>query len=97
MELQTLLETVLGSNNVYFQPPESIKLLYPCIVYKLDKIDSTFADDQAYSHTKRYSVTIIDKSPDSLIVNKLLALPKCSLDRCFSADNLNHYNFNLHY
>ncbi len=96
-ELQTLLENLLGSRNVYFQPPESIKLAYPCIVYKLDKADSTFANDKPYSNSKRYSVTLIDKNPDNVFVDKLLKLPMCSFDRTFSADNLNHYNFNIYY
>jgi len=29
LELQNLLENILGSRNVYFQPPENLKLNYP--------------------------------------------------------------------
>ena len=32
-ELHELLVSVLGSRNVYFQPPESIRMQYPAIVY----------------------------------------------------------------
>lgn len=32
--------------NVYFQPPESVKLLYPCIVYKRSAGDTRFADNK---------------------------------------------------
>jgi hypothetical protein len=97
LELQSILEAILGSNHVYFQPPESLKLTYPCIVYKLDDINTTFADNRPYSQNRRYSVTLIDKNPDSPIVEKLASVPKCSFNRAFPADNLNHYTFNLHY
>lgn len=96
-ELQTLLENLLGSRNVYFQPPSSIKLNYPCIIYKLAKIDSKFANDKPYSSSKRYTLTLIDKNPDNVFIDKLIKLPKCSFDRTFVADNLNHYNFNIYY
>ena len=33
-DLQKLLVEVLGSKNVYFQPPESVKMKYPAIVYQ---------------------------------------------------------------
>ena len=35
------LITLLGSSNVYFQPPTSIKMNYPCIIYKLDDVEYT--------------------------------------------------------
>ena len=33
LQLHEELCSVLGSRNVYFQPPETIKLTYPCIIY----------------------------------------------------------------
>lgn len=33
-ELQAVLEGILGSGNVYFQPPENLKMRYDCIVYE---------------------------------------------------------------
>ena len=52
LELQTLLEEILGSRNVYFQPPESVKMNYPAIVYSLDDIENSFANDGVYSSKK---------------------------------------------
>ena len=49
--LQTKLEQILGSRNVYFQPPESIKLNYPAIVYKRSNIQNTFADNEVYKQS----------------------------------------------
>lgn len=95
--LQALLEAVLGSRNVYFQPPESLKLKYPCIVYELSGIRPLHADNQEYVAYKRYSITYINEDPDSLTVDELEVLPFCTLDRTFKADNLNHYVFTIFY
>ena len=97
LELQTLLETLLGSRNVYYQPPMPVKMGYPAIVYKLDNIESTYADDGVYSLKKRYSVTTIDSNPDSSVVDKVASLPTCRFDRQFSSDNLYHTVFRLRY
>lgn len=95
LQLQSLLETVLGSRNVYFQPPANIQMQYPCIVYSRDKADTKFADDIPYRYTKRYQVTVIDQNPDGLIGDKVADLPMCLYDRFFTADNLNHDVFTL--
>lgn len=97
LEVQTLLETLLGSRNVYFQPPSSNVMRYPAIVYERSAIDSEFANNQPYKHAKRYQVTVIDKDPDSLIPDKLAVLPLSSFARHFAADNLNHDVFNIYF
>lgn len=97
LELQTILETLLGSRNVYFQPPESLKINYPAIIYGLDNIESTFADDGVYLFHKRYSITLIDKNPDSLFVDKIAKLPTCRFNRHYKSENLNHYVFSLYF
>ena len=97
IELQSFLEELLGSNNVYFQPPENIEIKYPCIIYIRDYIKPQYADNSTYSSAKRYEITLIDKDPDSAIVDKLASLPMCSFDRHFTSDNLNHDVFNLYF
>jgi hypothetical protein len=88
----------LGSRNVYFSPPESVKLKYPCIIYKLNDTSTRFADDRAYSIWKRYSMTYISPKPDSNVEEDLPnRFPLCTFDRFFTSDNLNHYSFNLYY
>lgn len=96
-ELQTMLEDVLGSSNVYFQPPENIKIVYPCIVYVRSAIDTKFANDILYKHKVRYLVTHITKDPDSLTNEKILSLPFCSFVRHHTSNNLNHDIFNIYY
>lgn len=93
--LHEKLVDILGSNYVYFQPPESIRMTYPCIVYQLDAIRTRHANDEPYTNTKRYQVTVIDKDPDSEIPDRMLSLPYCGFSRFFIHDNLNHWVFTL--
>lgn len=95
LELQNLLVDILGSNNVYFQPPPSIQLKFPCIIYNREFEDFKHADNKPYNRTKRYQVTVIDRDPDSDIPDKVAQLPLCSYDRFYTADNLNHDVYNL--
>lgn len=97
VQLQTLLEKLLGSSNVYFQPPPTIQMEYPCIVYNIDNADSDFADNIAYNFTWRYQVTVIDRNPDTPIRDAVASLPKCLFSRYFAANNLNHYVFVLYF
>ena len=97
LKLQTLLETLLGSRNVYFQPPTNLKMQYPCIVYSKDVGSTRFADDNPYMRLKRYSVTYIDPNPDSEMPDKIAELPMCIQDRPYVADNLNHDVYKLYY
>jgi hypothetical protein len=94
-ELQELLKDLLGSEHVYFQPPETVKLSYPCIIYERNRVNIRHANDKPYLHKKRYQVMIIDRDPDSEIPDKVANLPLCSFDRFFTADNLNHDVYNL--
>ena len=96
-ELQALFEELLGSRNVYFQPPDSMKINYPAIVYELGNIESNYADDGLYTSINQYKVTVITKDPDSDLVGKVAALPLCRFDRPYKADNLNHYVYTLYF
>lgn len=97
MDLQVKLEEILGSRNVYYEPPESLKIKYPCIIYKRDVTNTRYADNLAYRSINGYQVTIIDKASDSPIIDKLKTLPMCRWNRHFASDNLNHDVFTLYY
>jgi len=92
-ELQTLLKTLC--DNVYFQPPETIKLAFPCIIYKRDWALTNFAENLPYKIVKRYQVTVIDRNPDSDIPQAVAELPMCIFDRHFTAADLNHDVYKL--
>lgn len=97
LSLQTMLEQILGSRNVYFQPPASVQMKYPAIVYSLASINNVFANNRVYMQTTAYEITLIDKNPDSEFVKKLSTLPCCRFDRHFRSDNLNHYVFTINF
>ena len=96
-KLQELFEGILGNCNVYFQPPESKSLDYPCIVYERSGIRADSANNKIYRKHNQYTVTYIDEDPDSEIPGKLLELGYCKLDTHFEADNLNHDVFTLYF
>lgn len=97
LQLHEILCNVLGSRNVYFQPPESIKMKYPAIVYSLSNIKNDFADNKVYRANKQYEIIVIDKNPDSEIPDKMNYLPMVSFNRHYKADNLNHYVFTVYF
>ena len=97
LNLQETLASILGSNNVYFQPPETIKLKYPCIIYERSDIDQRYADNRTYIDRVRYSITLITNSPESDLIKRILELPYCSYDRYYASDSLNHDTFTLFY
>ena len=93
-----LLDTLpVGAKNLYFQPPENMKLEYPCIIYGLSDIKTRYANNNPYSVNKMYKITIIDRDPLSVIVDSVASLPLSNFDRVFVADELNHFVFNLYY
>ena len=97
IELDSLLKNILGSDYVYFQPPSTVKMSYPAIVYSRAGINNTHADNKVYKQDLSYELTVIDKDPDSVIVTKISQLPKCRWNRHYKADNLNHDVFILYY
>lgn len=96
-ELHEMLCDILGSRNVYFQPPENVRLKYPCIVYERSEIRNRNADDEVYRQTFHYLITVIDPDPDSTIVDSLSILSKIRFNRHFVVDGLNHDVFSIYY
>ena len=97
LELQAKLEGVLGSRNVYYQPPETVKMAYPAIVYSRPNIGSRFANDAAYSHFFRYELIVIDRKPDNPVIMELLKFRYCSYDRQYISNNLYHDVLTLYF
>lgn len=97
LKLHALFEAILKSKNVYFQPPESVKIKYSAIVYALDDIESRHANDSVYGLRRRYLVTLITEDPDSTVIGELASLELCRFIRHYKSDNLNHYVFELYY
>lgn len=98
LDLQTEFETILGSRNVYFQPPASKNMDYPCVRYSRSGSDIRRANNGVYNNTRRYDGVVIDPDPDSEIPDKILNhFQMCSFSPSYVADNLNHFPFTIYY
>lgn len=97
LQLQALLEELLGSEEVHFQAPSSDKMIYPAIVYNFSDEDVVHADNRPYKKVRRYQITLMHRDPDNTIADKISDLPKCRFDRFFTKANLNHYMYDLYF
>lgn len=98
LEFDARLREAIGNSNVYFQPPETIKLKYPCIIYELFDINVRHADNRSYMKNDAYNVTIITKDPDYPLIEDILDLfDMARFNRFYTADNLNHYIYTIYY
>lgn len=91
------LVEMLGTKNVYYQPPESLALKYPCIVYSLDNLDISRADDMPYRAQKAYKVTLIHNDSENEIFDKILFAENSRFETSYKADNLYHFVFTIFY
>lgn len=98
IELQYKLEEILGSNKVYYRPPENIKLSYPCIIYHLRNGDIEYANNKTYVFKRSYDLQLIHKTADTDLIEALLgAFSYIRFENSFIVDNLIHENFILYY
>lgn len=97
LDLQGCLEDLMGAGvMVRFQPPPNVKLTYPCCLYERSNGKTTFAGNMPYTFTNKYTVTIIDRNPDSIYVEKMaMTFPMCVMDRAYAADGLNHFVYTI--
>ena len=98
LQLQSELELVLGSEEVNYQPPESIKLKYPCINFSKNAGDILRANDQIYRSLTGYTLIVISRDPDNTIAEDIVKHFKyCRFIRRFVIDNLYHDLLELYY
>ena len=89
---------VLGSSNVYFQPPETAKIRYPAIIYNLSDYYHRQADNFNYINNERYTVTYIHKDPDIDLTKEMFnSFSMCRFDRRYVKDNLYHDVYSVYY
>jgi hypothetical protein len=97
LDLQEVLEELLGSEHVYYDPPATLKMVYPCIRYSRTGLNVDNADDTKYRKINQYELIVISKKADPEVVEGILELPYSSLGRPYKADNLNHYPITLYF
>ena len=96
-ELDVILCETLGSQNVYFQPPENLKVKYPCIIYSLNGFYEKYANNKTYHRKREYNLLYITYDPDDQMIETLADLPLCDLGKPYTADNLHHYPYTIYY
>lgn len=84
-------------DRVKYQPPGKERLIYPSITYKLATPNVIHANNLLYHKTNRYTITVIDKDPDSPLRELVSELPMCTMDTPFTNDGLYHYPFDLYW
>lgn len=97
LKLHELLASIPGVTKAYFQPPPSLSMTYPCIVYERDDASTQHANNLPYRSMQRYQVTVLDRDPDSQILAGVAKLPTARFNRHFTADNLNHDVYTLYF
>ena len=94
-EWQDILQGIIGlepdRDNVFYQPPATVQLSYPCIIYALDDMHTLRADNVNYLITPTYEVTIVSRNANNPFIKKmLLDIPTARFHRRFTADSLYH-------
>lgn len=94
-KLDNQLRNIIKNGNVYFQPPESLKINYPCIIYNHLSYPTIYANNETFIRQEAYQIILIDKDPDSKFNEEILKLKFCSFNRRMNVNNLNHYYYNI--
>ena len=81
---------------VLFQPPATVKLEYPCIIYKLSDMPTNWSNNLPYHWERCYEMTYITRDAQDPMVEKLIALRETKFERYFSADNLHHFVYKIY-
>lgn len=98
LDLQSKLEELLGSRDVYYQSPNSNRMTYPAIVYSKTNIQSKFADDRIYLNNRCYELVVISTCADDPVIDKILCeFSHISYTRRYVAENLYHDVLTLYY
>lgn len=97
MTLQEILQNfqmeVDETPHVYFDPPETVKMSYPCFIYHFEGYEQLNGNDERYLESERYSVRYVTKTADALLPKLIRELPRVSFERHYTAENLHHYMF----
>ena len=91
--LSSIMQSEGEEPHLYYQPPEDVKLQYPCVIYKLASFTSRYADNLPYHQYVHFDVTYITRSPKSTVPVELVKTPNFNFDRYYVVDNLHHYAY----
>ena len=98
LKLHEELCEILETRNVYYDPPASVIMKYPCFRYSKGAPDLKRANNRVYTHTEGYEGVVIDTNPDSEIPDKLLNhFQMCRIGKSYYANNLYHTPITIYY
>lgn len=95
--LDALLCEILGTDNVYFQPPENVKIQYPCIIYSINGNFERHANNKTYHRTREYDLLYITRDPDDEMIDTIADLPLCGMGKPYVLENLHHYPYTIYF
>lgn len=98
--LHSILTSIKGPKKVYYQPPSTERLVYPCLIYTLEKINTRYANGNRYLSVPLYTLLLIDYDPESIIQKEIMDLRgdcHVKFNRYYTADNLNHWSYDLYF
>ena len=91
LDVHALLQEISGyGSRIYYNPPENIKMGYPCIVYSRVNLGARHADNMPYFRYDTYTVTHIYAKESDNSLSELLTSSGFVFDRNFITDNLHH-------
>lgn len=86
------------SDNVYFQPPSDIRMIYPCIVYNKSKPKVDRANNHIYNKSQEYKLIVMDFDPDGDIADRIIEyFTHSAIDSIFVVDRLHQTTITLYY
>lgn len=97
LQLHSKLVELLGSRHVYYQPPSTVKMEYPCIVYSPEPTLRKDADNLIYFKRRRYHLIYISRDPDDPMVDAIEGIRYCDHTDTTVVDRLYQTHFSLYF
>lgn len=90
-----MLKETTGLTHVYYDPPESLFMEYPAIVYSKTNMPARYANNKKYHKSLAFEVKVIAEDPDTYYVDLVHDMRCSRFDRHFIADDLHHDVFTI--
>ena len=97
LELHALLVRLLGSSNVYHQPPENLALRFPAIIYERVDYAVEYADDRPYHSVRQWQVSVVSQEPTHPVVDKFMELLTAVFKTRYVVSGMQHDVVTIYY
>jgi hypothetical protein len=89
------LKEITELTNVYYDPPESVLMEYPAIVYKKTNMPARYANNKKYIKRLAFEVKVIAEDADTKYVDLINDMDFSHYDRHYVAYDLHHDVFTI--